>query len=324
MDVAGTLAAVLPSPERVVSSKDASLYALSIGVSEDPADAADLPFVYELTDAASGFRVFPSIAVLFAQENMKALFSLPTLSFNPALLLHGEQELAFPLDPRTGLARPIPLDTTLSTAARVVAVYDKGSGAVAIIDGVTRARDTATDVAYSRAAVFLRGAGGFGGDRGPKTVVHATLTRRADASRRWTTSASQALLYRLNGDPNPLHADPAIAEAAGFPKPILHGLATLGAAARALVRDLAAGDSTRLLRVRARFSKHVFPGETLVTEMWVLRPGEPGADAARGTAYEASPHRVSTVHFRVVAVERNVEVLSQGEALLALPPAAKL
>jgi 3-hydroxyacyl-CoA dehydrogenase/3a,7a,12a-trihydroxy-5b-cholest-24-enoyl-CoA hydratase len=238
--------------------RDAALYALSVGAAADPLDAADLPFVYELS--GSGLRVLPTFAVTFGFSVLWQLAEAPGLRFNPALLLHGEQFLQ--------VSRPLPPAATLTNRARVAAVYDKGSGALVVID-LHSEDSSGTSVAYNQLSVFIRGLGGFGGERGPGSATVVPEGRPPDAVYRQTIPANQALLYRLtSGDRNPLHADPAFAAAGGYPQPILHGLCSFGYAVRAVLRAFAGNDPARFRSARARFSRHVFPGETIVTEMW--------------------------------------------------------
>jgi 3-hydroxyacyl-CoA dehydrogenase/3a,7a,12a-trihydroxy-5b-cholest-24-enoyl-CoA hydratase len=237
---------------------DLSLYALSVGAAADPLDPAELKFVYELS--RDGFAALPTYAVTFPFSLLWQITNVPGLRFNPALLLHGEQYLE--------LKRPLPTKAMVTNTARIAAIYDKGSGALVLLDVNTR-DEAGEELAFNRVSLFIRGLGGFGGERGPSTAAAPPPDRAPDAVHRDKTSDNQALLYRLSsGDRNPLHADPAFAAAGGFDRPILHGLCTFGYAGRAVLRHFAGNDPTRLKSIRARFSKHVFPGETIVTEMW--------------------------------------------------------
>jgi 3-hydroxyacyl-CoA dehydrogenase/3a,7a,12a-trihydroxy-5b-cholest-24-enoyl-CoA hydratase len=264
------------------AAKDVSLYALSVGAAADALDAAELPFVYELS--GDGFRPLPTFAVTFPFALLWQITAVPGLRFNPALLLHGEQYLE--------LRRPLPTKATLTHRARIADIYDKGSAALVLLD-VTTSDETGQELAFNRSSLFIRGLGGFGGERGPSGGGPALPDRAPDATHRQATTDNQALLYRLSsGDGNPLHADPAFAAAGGFQRPILHGLCTFGFAGRAVLRAFAGNDPARFKSIKARFARHVFPGETIVTEMWAADEGH--------------------VLFQSKVAERNEVVLSNG------------
>jgi len=177
------------------------------------------------------------------------------------MLVHGEQAIE--------LARPLPADGTLKATGKIVGLYDKGKGAVVVTE--TEAVDAATGelLFRTRSSAFIRGAGGFGGDRGPSGASYELPARKADHEISYETRPDQALLYRLSGDRNPLHSDPEFAKLAGFPRPILHGLCTYGFTGRALLHALCGGDAARFKSMEGRFSKPVFPGEALTIKMWV-------------------------------------------------------
>lgn len=266
---------------------DLSLYALSVGAADDALDPAELQFVYELN--RDGFRALPTYAVTFPFSLLWQITGVPGLRFNPALLLHGEQYLA--------LKRPLPTKATVTNTARIANIYDKGSGALVLLD-VRTADERGDEIAYNQVSLFIRGIGGFGGERGPSSAAAPLPDRAPDATHRQQTNANQALLYRLSsGDRNPLHADPAFAAAGGFDRPILHGLCTFGFAGRAVLRHFAGSDPARIGSIQARFTRHVFPGETLVTEMWAV-----GADR---------------VLFQCKVADREEIVLSHGVVELA-------
>ena len=268
------------------TERDAALYALGIGAPADPLDQEELKFVYELSNR--GFAVFPTFAVTYSKDLIDRFLTgkLAGIVYNPMMILHGEQYLE--------LLRPLPVKGTVRTAPRIAEIYDKGSGMLLTIEGESVDESGAT-LAFSRWSVFIRGLGGFGGDRGPGTKV-GTPQSAPDFVQVEKTSATQALLYRLAGDANPLHADPQMAAIGNYDKPILHGLCTYGFAARAILRHCCANQPRRLRSIGARFSHHVFPGETLQTEIWSLDERE--------------------FHFQARALERGAVVLSSGRARL--------
>ena len=245
------------------SQRDAVLYALGIGAPADPLDAEELRSVYELSP---DFQVLPTFAVLFSKDLISQLMTgcIAGIEYEPMLLLHGEQELH--------LHRPLPPSATVTSRLRIAEIYDKGSGAL-IIFTVESATEAGEKLASARLAVFIRGIGGFGGPRG-ETMKLPPPARPPDILHEEATLPNQALLYRLTGDANPLHADPKMAARGGYHAPILHGLCTFGFAARAIIKGCCANDASRLCSIRSRFSQPVYPGETLITEIWSLPGGE--------------------------------------------------
>jgi 3-hydroxyacyl-CoA dehydrogenase/3a,7a,12a-trihydroxy-5b-cholest-24-enoyl-CoA hydratase len=268
------------------AERDASLYALGIGCPSDPLDARELRFVYERS--GEGFAVFPTFAVIFASQMIDRMLTgdLPGLRFDPTQLLHGEQF--------TQLDAPLPTSGAITCRPVISAVYDKGKGALVVAD-VPCFTDDGARVAFHQYSMYIRGIGGFGGERGTSVEI-AAPERPPDAVVAQPTAPTQALLYRLSGDYNPLHADPLIAGLAGFPRPILHGLCTFGFAARAVLRTYGDHDPARFRSIRVRFAKPLFPGETLVTEMW------------------REPERVI---FRCLASERGEVVLNSAAVEIA-------
>jgi 3-hydroxyacyl-CoA dehydrogenase/3a,7a,12a-trihydroxy-5b-cholest-24-enoyl-CoA hydratase len=240
------------------TERDVSLYALSVGAAKDPLDPQELQFVYELNGA--GFYALPMFGVTFPFVVLGQIMNVPGLRFNPMMLLHGEQYLE--------LKRPLPTHGTFIQQAKISQIYDKGKGALIITD-ISSVDEHGEEVAFNQSSVFIRGIGGFGGERGSSGDINQLPDRAPDAVCEEKTDANQALLYRLSsGDRNPLHADPAMAAFGGFERPILHGLCTFGFAGRAVLKHFADNDSTRFKSIKMRFAKHVFPGETLITQMW--------------------------------------------------------
>jgi acyl dehydratase len=246
--------------------KQCSLYALGIGAGTD-----ELDYVYE---GSKAFKVAPSFAVVPTFPIVHEALALVRADFRT--LVHGEQTIR--------AHAPIPREGTLHSTGRVEAVYDKGKGAVVLIETTTRdAAGTALfDTTWS---IFCRGQGGFGGDRGPTPAAPEAQAGAAPVvDVEMATAPTQAMLYRLgSGDMNPLHIDPALATKVGFERPILHGLCTFGFATRAVLRALCGGDPARLRGISARFSGAVYPGDTLrVRALPSTTPGTYLLEAAVG------------------------------------------
>ncbi|TCK22239.1 MaoC/PaaZ C-terminal domain-containing protein [Pseudonocardia endophytica] len=232
------------------TATDAQLYALGVGAGlGEP--ASELAFTTENSDGVEQ-RVLPTFAVLLSQAPPP-----PWGDVDPSRVVHAEQAVT--------LHRPVPTSGTATATARVDGVYDKGSGALVVLRSEAVLAD-GSPLATNRSAIFVRGAGGFGGDRGPREDW-ALPDRAPDEVVTFATRPEQALLYRLSGDRNPLHSDPVFARRAGFDAPILHGLCTFGVAGRALLAA-AGGDPDRLTAVSGRFSATVRPGQSLTTEIW--------------------------------------------------------
>ncbi len=243
--------------ERSWTSKDALLYALGVGAGVTDPTGFELEFTTENSKDVEQ-KVLPTFAVIIgggggAMRNIG--------SFNPAMLVHGEQAIE--------LAGPIPVEGKVRTTSRITGIYDKGSGAVIASEAVSVDAETGEPRFTTRSSAFIRGEGGFGGDRGPSGPRNAPPEREPDHSVTYETRPDQALLYRLSGDRNPLHSDPEFAKLAGFPSPILHGLCSYGFTGRALLHALCGSDPARFKSMEARFSKPVFPGDRLTVHMWV-------------------------------------------------------
>jgi acyl dehydratase len=238
--------------ERSWTSKDCLLYALGVGAGLD-----ELAFATEKNQ-----KVLPTMAVVLGARGAVPMQRIG--SFNPAMLVHGEQAIE--------LLRPLPPDGTLKATGKIAAIYDKGKGAVIVTETESVDASSGEPLFRTRSAAFVRGAGGFGGERGPSKESGPGFeqpSRAPDHEVKYATRPDQALIYRLSGDRNPLHSDPEFAKLAGFPRPILHGLCTYGFTGRALLQTLCAGDPARFKSMEGRFSKPVFPGETLTIRMWV-------------------------------------------------------
>jgi acyl dehydratase len=229
------------------TDRDVMLYALGVG-----AGTHELNFTYE-----KELKVLPTFAVVPSFPALVALVGV--LKFNPAMLLHGEQ--------RIELKKAIPTAGKLTTTPTISGIYDKGSGALIVVDAET-ADEQGQVLFLNTFGAFVRGEGGFGGDRGPGGGKVVPPGRKPDAVVEMPTLPQQALIYRLSGDRNPLHADPDFAKLAGFDRPILHGLCTFGHVGRAILQEFCDSQPERLKAFGVRFSGVVFPGDTIVTEMW--------------------------------------------------------
>jgi acyl dehydratase len=263
------------------TQKDAILYALSIGLGQDPLDEAQLAFVYE-----AKLDVFPTMAAVLGYPGF--WMQDPKAKITWVKLVHGEQRMSF--------HRPFPVAGEVIGRSRVSHVIDKGSdkGALVVVERKLYNAADESLLATVEQTTFCRADGGFGqGDQAPEALPKVP-DRRPDRLCVLPTLPQAALLYRLNADPNPLHVDPRVAREAGYPKPILHGLCTYGVAAHALVKTLCAYDASRLSYLNTRFSAPVYPGETLVVEIW---------DGGAGT-----------VQFQAKVAERDIVVLSNGVA----------
>jgi acyl dehydratase len=261
-------------------ARDTILYALGIGCG--PA-SDDLRFVYERDLSA-----LPTMASVLCDPGF--WITDPAIGVDGAMVVHGEQAIR--------LHAPLPAAGTVVGRERIVDVVDRGRGGHAFVRTSREIVDPVTDrpVATLASTIVLRNQGGFGGPNGSLPRRDPVPDRPPDRILSTNTLPQAALIYRLSGDLNPLHADPAIAQQAGYPGPILHGLCTLGIAARAILRSCCDNDPARLGEVGVRFSAPLFPGETLQTEIWL---------------------EDTNVRFRCRAVEREAVVLDAGSAVMA-------
>lgn len=241
------------------TERDTMLYALGLGFGQDPMDRGQLRFVYE-----KELQAIPTMACVMGSPGI--WWRDPRTGADPVKLVHGEQDVR--------LLRPLAPSGTLVARNKVVSLTDKGAGkgAIAVVLRTLLDQASGETVAESRNVTFLRGDGGFSevsgvSDPGPAPLP-AVPERAADLEVSYATRPETALIYRLSGDVNPLHADPDIAAKAGFDRPILHGLCTYGMGARAVVEQVLGHDAARLKRLAVRFTSPVWPGETVRYELW--------------------------------------------------------
>ncbi len=253
-DAVGT---VSEASENSWTSKDCLLYALGVGAGSLDA-SEELTFTTENSKGVDQ-QVLPTFAVIAAAGGGGALRAIGT--FNFAMLVHGEQAVT--------LHQPLPVEGSVRSTSTIVGIYDKGSGAVVAIESTSVDPVTDKPMFSTRSSIFIRGEGGWGGDRGPSGRTNVAPDRAPDHQVSYATRHDQALLYRLSGDRNPLHSDPSFARMGGFDRPILHGLCTYGFTGRALLHTLCGSDPARFTSMDARFSKPVMPGDTLTVSMWV-------------------------------------------------------
>ena len=261
-------------------ARETMLYALGVGMGADPMDARELPFVYE-----NGLKALPTLSTVVAWG---AGLTGQT-GVNYLMVVHGEQRLT--------VHKPMPVDAEIAADWRLTDIVDKGAGKGAVLWGETtlKLRATGEKLVTLLGATFARGDGGFGGPSTGGPPVHEVPSRAPDAECALTTRPDQALLYRLSGDRNPLHADPNVAKMAGFDRPILHGLCTYGICCRAVLQTYADYDPTRIKAFDVRFSSPVFPGETIATRLWKDGP---------------------TISFEARVLERDVTVIKNGRAVV--------
>jgi len=268
----------VPPVEHVYGPKDCMLYALGVGFGYDPVNEDELAFVYE-----KNLKVLPTMATVLGYGVSWAREA----GIDQLRVVNGEQGFT--------LHRPLKTGGTLVAHSRIIEVIDKGAGKGALILSERQVTDKATGelIATVTQTAFCRGDGGFGGPPRTAPAPHPIPTRAPDAVCDLGTRPEMALIYRLSGDYNPLHAEPAFAKAAGFERPILHGLGTFGVSGHALLKTLCGYDPARLVSFGCRFSAPVFPGETIRTEMWRDGP---------------------VVSFRARVVERDVVAINHGRA----------
>lgn len=260
--------------------RETMLYAIGVGMSRDPYDENELAYTFE----KQKLKTVASMATVLQRVPL-----LKDCGYDYTKVVHGEQRLM--------LEKPLAPEGEISVDSRVLSAFDKGAGKGAIINTELVAKDAKTgEKLYTLVSTtFARGDGGFGGPAGSGLDPHVIPDRKPDLTAAAETRLDQALLYRLNGDRNPLHADPELAKRVGFPVPILHGLCTYGTACRTILREVAKYDHTRIRGFDVRFSSPVYPGETILTDMWI--------DGA-------------VVSFRCRLKERDVTVINNGKCTL--------
>lgn len=274
------LALQIPEVEHTFGPKDCILYALGLGLGHEPLNRDELAFVYE-----KNLKVLPTFAVMLGYAAY--WLRLPEIGVTWEKVVHGEHGMT--------LHAPIAPQGTVLGRTRILDVVDKGEGKGALVYSQRDIFDKASGrlLVTLKQTTFCRGDGGFGGAKRDTPAPHALPLRAPDGVVDFATRPEMALIYRLSGDINALHVDPDFAKAAGFPRPVLHGLATFGVAGHALLKALCGYDPTRLTAMAGRFSAPVFPGETIRTEFW--RDG-------------------NVVSFRARVMERDVVAIDHGRA----------
>ena len=269
-----------PEVEQTYSKRDTMLYALGLSFGADPMDESQLQYVYE-----ENLKALPTMAVVLGSPG--SWMRNPESGINYLKVVHGEQWLT--------AHKPLPQEAAVVGHTCITSVIDKGEGkgAVVYIERKLYNKANGDHLSTIVSSTFARGDGGYGGPSGLAPPLHTLPEGAPEKTCDLATLPRQALIYRLSGDYNPLHGDPKVAKAAGFPMPILHGLCTYGTAAHAIIKTCCGYDASRLSGLQVRFSSPVYPGETIRTEMW---------------------KNGGVVSFRSKVVERNVMVLSNGRA----------
>jgi len=270
----------IPQVEQTLTKRDTILYALGVGLGADPTDLNQLQFVYE-----ENLKALPTMAIILGYPG--PWHATPGTGVTRSHVVHGEQGFV--------IHRPLPVEGDIIGKTRVVSILDKGKDKGALLLTACDVRDKASNalICTLTSTTFCRADGGFGGPSGPVKPVHAVPETTPDLVCDLPTLPQAALIYRLSGDYNPLHADPAYAAKAGFKMPILHGRATFSVAGHALVKSVCGYDPVKLKSMEGRFSSPVYPGETIRTEMWV---------------------KDKEVTFRSTVPARGVTVLNNGRA----------
>lgn len=285
IDVASIRGATVPDVWSAWTADDVILYQLGLGAGVPPTEARELAYTYE-----DGLTVVPSYGVVPVMPAVLGMLEMPGMDIDMAHVLHGDQALE--------VHGPLPTSAEVVTRGRVTEVLDKGQAAVVVLETVTSDARDGQPLFTNRVGMFVRGEGGFGGPRG-SAPGNVPPDRDPDHVVACPTLPQQALIYRLSGDKNPMHADPGLAARGGFDQPILHGLCIFGIACKATVDTVLDGDVGRVARYEARFAGVVFPGETIEVSLW-----------------EESEHIVLTAR----CAERNSPVLSNAAMWLRTDP----
>ena len=274
----------IPEVEQRLTRRDTILYALGVGLGADPCDANQLKFVYE-----NDLQALPTMAIILGYVGPMAS-KHPEFGITGSHTVHGEQGFR--------IMKPLPVEGDVLGKNRVTGVVDKGQGKGALImtENTVREKATGDVVCTLTSTTFARADGGFNGPTGPVKAPHPVPGTPPQFVCDLPTLPQAALIYRLSGDYNPLHADPAHAQKVGFKQPILHGRCTFSVAGHALLKTMCGYDPARFKSIAGRFSSPVYPGETIRTEMWRDGP---------------------VVSFRARLIERDVVVLNNGRAEIA-------
>lgn len=289
VDPGKLLSLKFPDTERSYTQKDVMLYALGIGLGHNPVDPNELAFVYE-----KNLKVLPTFAAVLGFEP----FLLRGAGLDFEMIVHGEEHIS--------LHRPLSTSGTIVAKHIIDDIIDKGAGkgALLLMRRLIFDKSTAEPIATVRQSVFCRGDGGFG-MVGPSPQAHALPERAPELVCDLATRPEMALVYRLSADVNPLHVDPDVAKAAGYPRPILQGLGTFGVACHALLRSVCGYDPARLSQIAGRFSGPAFPGETLRTEIWRTENWR-----------TETQNDGEVVSFRTRVTERDAVVINNGRAIV--------
>ncbi|CAO3607849.1 unnamed protein product [Mucor hiemalis] len=277
VDVEKAVGHVFENEKVVCNRRDFLLYALGVGVKED-----ELKYLYELNKDFAPLPTYPLVLLLKGDDYNVNLFKERA---------QGKE-----------VFKPFPVDGGVFTAKKIcTGIFDKGSGMV--IETTVELYDEQEKIKYCSmvSKSFVRGYGGWNGPKGPKAISYKPPQRNPDAVEVFATGANQALIYRLSGDYNPLHADTDLAPTIGFPKPILHGLCTYGACGHSIVKAIADNEPTRFKSIEGRFASPVFPGETIEIYMWKVDTQDP---------------KVQGVIFVAKVKERDIVVVNNGFAQL--------
>lgn len=271
-----------PSAEVSYSERDVMLYGLGVNLGLDPMDEAELRYLYE-----DGLKVLPTYAMVLGHPGF--WLKDPDIDLDWVKVLHAEQFLS--------ISRPLPPSGKVKTSFRVTGITDKGpeKGCILYYEKKLSDIDTGDELSRITYGVFCRGDGGTGDHGDVPGVLQPVPDTAPDLSLRRTIDARSALIYRLSGDYNPIHASPPVAAQAGYDRPILHGLCTMGIAAHQLFEHVAGGDENRFTGMACRFSRPVFPGDTVRTDIWT---------------------QGNTARFRVTVEDRDEVVLDRGQATL--------